>query len=330
MSVRARVTSPRSGRSERGERWRVHVKAQALLELVDEDAEVERVGTGFTFTEGPIWNPEGCSCCSATCPATCAGAGSRGRACTEVARPVQQVQRHDARRRRPAGRLRARHELARARATRTARAAGETVSPATTRARSSTAPTTSSSTATARSTSRDPTYGRMPGFGLEREQDLDFQGVYRIAPGGGDPQLARGRLRPAQRPLLLARRVAAVRQRHDARAHPRLRRRRRRHARRTARVFAEGIGSGDLDDGDLVDGMKLDERGNIWVTGPGGVWVFDARRRAPRHDRGARERRQPQLGRPRLERAVHPGDDLDLPHPLQGRRQPTPLHEVTQ
>ncbi len=38
----------------------------------------------------------------------------------------------------------------------------------------------------------DPTYGRMPGFGLEREQDLDFQGVYRIAPGGGDPQLVAG------------------------------------------------------------------------------------------------------------------------------------------
>ena len=35
----------------------------------------------------------------------------------------------------------------------------------------------------------DPTYGRMPGFGLEREQDLDFQGVYRIPPGGGELQL---------------------------------------------------------------------------------------------------------------------------------------------
>ena len=29
----------------------------------------------------------------------------------------------------------------------------------------------------------DPTYGRMPGFGIEREQELPFQGVYRIAPG---------------------------------------------------------------------------------------------------------------------------------------------------
>ena len=35
----------------------------------------------------------------------------------------------------------------------------------------------------------DPTYGRMPGFGLEREQELDFQGVYRLPAGGGDLQL---------------------------------------------------------------------------------------------------------------------------------------------
>src|SRR5262249_57120442 len=32
----------------------------------------------------------------------------------------------------------------------------------------------------------DPTYGRMPGFGVEREQELDFQGVYRVPPGGGE------------------------------------------------------------------------------------------------------------------------------------------------
>ncbi len=39
-------------------------------------------------------------------------------------------------------------------------------------------------------------------------------------------------------------------------------------------MLAEGIGDRDLEVGDLVDGMKLDERGNIWVTGPGGVCVF--------------------------------------------------------
>ena len=35
----------------------------------------------------------------------------------------------------------------------------------------------------------DPTYGRMPYYGVERRAQLGFQGVYRIPPGGGDPQL---------------------------------------------------------------------------------------------------------------------------------------------
>ena len=30
-----------------------------FLELIDEDAEVEQLGTGFTFTEGPLWHPDG-------------------------------------------------------------------------------------------------------------------------------------------------------------------------------------------------------------------------------------------------------------------------------
>jgi gluconolactonase len=39
-------------------------------------------------------------------------------------------------------------------------------------------------------------------------------------------------------------------------------------------VFAENIGDGDLAKGELVDGMKADEHGNVYVTGPKGVWVF--------------------------------------------------------
>ena len=35
----------------------------------------------------------------------------------------------------------------------------------------------------------DPWYGRMPGFGVERERELGWQGVFRLAPGGGEPQL---------------------------------------------------------------------------------------------------------------------------------------------
>ncbi|MBN4059382.1 SMP-30/gluconolactonase/LRE family protein, partial [Dehalococcoides mccartyi] len=35
----------------------------------------------------------------------------------------------------------------------------------------------------------DPTYGRMEGFGVLREQDMDFQGVYRIDPVSGELSL---------------------------------------------------------------------------------------------------------------------------------------------
>jgi gluconolactonase len=41
------------------------------------------------------------------------------------------------------------------------------------------------------------------------------------------------------------------------------------------RMFFEGIGSGVIEGG-VTDGMKCDERGNIWVTGPNGVWVISA------------------------------------------------------
>ena len=39
------------------------------------------------------------------------------------------------------------------------------------------------------------------------------------------------------------------------------------------RMFFDGVGTGVIEEG-IPDGMKCDERGNIWVTGPKGVWVI--------------------------------------------------------
>jgi gluconolactonase len=41
-----------------------------------------------------------------------------------------------------------------------------------------------------------------------------------------------------------------------------------------ARIFANGIRS-ELEPG-LPDGMKCDQHGNVWVTAPGGIWVYAA------------------------------------------------------
>ena len=122
----------------------------------------------------------------------------------------------------------------------------------------------------------DPWYGRMPVFGVERERELGWQGVFRVRPDGRRPRARRrqGRVRAAERPLLLARRVAALHQRHaearikvyDVGADNTL---------SNGRLFFDNIGSGVIEEG-IPDGMKCDEEGNIWVTGPGGVWVISA------------------------------------------------------
>jgi gluconolactonase len=250
----------------------VQVNAPAFLELVAEDAELEQLGTGFTFTEGPIWNPDGFLLFS-DMPGDVRRRWDPDSGVTEVANPsnkgngmtidndgrlivcehvTSSVVRMD-----PDGVGGGREVLA------THYAGRELNSPNDVVVKSDGAIYFS-----------DPTYGRMPGFGLEREQDLDFQGVYRIAPGGGDPQLLvddfaqpNGLCFSTDESLLYVNDTTRAHIRvFDVQADGTL---------ANSRVLADGIGSGSLEIGDLVDGMKLDERGNVWVTGPGGVCVFD-------------------------------------------------------
>jgi gluconolactonase len=117
----------------------------------------------------------------------------------------------------------------------------------------------------------DPTYGRMPVFGLERKQELDFQGVYRL---GRDGTLHREAddfsqpnglcLSPDEQILYVNDSTRAHIRAFDVAPDGRL---------SGSRVFADGIGKGDYDEG-VVDGMKCDELGNVYVTGPRGIWVF--------------------------------------------------------
>ena len=119
----------------------------------------------------------------------------------------------------------------------------------------------------------DPTYGRMPGFGLEREQELDFQGVYRIPADGGELELLVDDF--AQPNGLCFSPDESLLYINDTdHAHIRVFDVGPDHRLSNGRLFAENIGDGDLAKGGLVDGMKADERGSIYVTGPAGVWVF--------------------------------------------------------
>lgn len=118
----------------------------------------------------------------------------------------------------------------------------------------------------------DPTYGRMEGFGVEREPALGFQGVYRIAPEGGLPELVVDRglysqpnglcFSPDEHRLYVNDTEQANIRVYDV-VDGRL---------ANMRVFASDISDPDL--AGAPDGMKVDALGNIWVTAPGGVWVF--------------------------------------------------------
>lgn len=119
----------------------------------------------------------------------------------------------------------------------------------------------------------DPTYGRLAGFGLERPVVLGFSGVYRIAPQGNELELLskdfgepNGLCLSADEKLLYVN--------DTPRAHIRVFDVGPGYRLTGGRIFAANIGNGDIPSG-VVDGMKIDERGNVYVTGPKGLWVFD-------------------------------------------------------
>jgi gluconolactonase len=118
----------------------------------------------------------------------------------------------------------------------------------------------------------DPWYGRMPVFGVERPRQLGFQGVYRIPPEGGAPQLLVDRYLfdqpnglcfcPSEDRLFVNDTVQHNIRVFDILPDGRL---------GSGRIFASGIVGPEPG---VPDGMKCDAQGNIWVTGPGGVWVY--------------------------------------------------------
>ena len=305
----------------------VDVKSEKLGRLVDENVEVEQLATGFTFTEGPIWNPQGQFLLFSDMPGdtrrrwdeqggvqVVASPSNKGNGMTLDASGRLLVCEHSTSslvRMNPDGTGSGREVLA-------SHYEGQELN----------SPNDVCIDSDGSIWFSDPWYGRMPVFGVERERELGWQGVFRIPPGGGDPQLVVGKdeyeqpnglcFSPDESLLYINDTPRALIKVYDVGADGSL---------SNGRLFFEGIGSGVIEEG-IPDGMKCDEQGNIWVTGPGGVWVISPDGRAPRDDQGAGEHRQPGLGRPGLELAVHPELDLALPREDQGRAAPRALHEL--
>jgi gluconolactonase len=118
----------------------------------------------------------------------------------------------------------------------------------------------------------DPTYGRMPIFGVERQSALGFQGIYRIESGGGQPQLLvprdmftqpNGLCFSPDETLLYVNDTEQTNIRVFNVEGGKL---------TNMRMFASGIT--DPAKPGAPDGMKCDADGNIWVTAPAGIWIY--------------------------------------------------------
>jgi gluconolactonase len=121
----------------------------------------------------------------------------------------------------------------------------------------------------------DPWYGRMAAHGAERPRELGWQGVFRIPPGGGQDELELAVPEDEfQMPngLCFSPDESLLYVDDTPRAHIKVCDVRSDGTLVNIRVFFEGIGTGTS--GGVVDGIKCDEHGNVWVTGPSGVWVI--------------------------------------------------------
>jgi gluconolactonase len=251
----------------------VDARSDKLGRLVDENVEVKQLGSGCTFTEGPIWNAEGQFLLFSDMPAdtrrrwderngvqVVASPSNKGNGMTLDPNGLLIVCEHSTSslvRMDPDGTGSEREVLA------SHYEGKELNSPNDVVVKSDGSIWFS-----------DPWFGRMPVFGVERERVLGWQGVFRVPPGGGDPELVVEQdeyeqpnglcFSPDESLLYINDTPKAWIKVYDVNSDGTL---------ANGRMFFEGIGSGVIEEG-IPDGMKCDEEGNIWVTGPGGVWVI--------------------------------------------------------
>jgi len=249
----------------------VVVKSDELVELVDKDAQVARLETGFTFTEGPIWNAEGEFLLFSDMPGDVRRRWSAADGVSEVMRPANRCNGmvYDAQ-----GRL----LVCEHSTSSLVRESGDEREAIAThfRGKELNSPNDVITRSDGTIYFSDPWYGRMPVFGVERERELGFQGVYKLPAGGGDLELVVGEdefempnglcFSPDESLLYINDTPNARIRVYDVAADGSL---------ANGRLFLDEIGDGEVDHG-APDGMKCDERGNIWVSGPGGVWVINA------------------------------------------------------
>lgn len=242
------------------------VRSPKLLDLIDADAELEQLGTGCEFTEGPVWHAEGKFLLFSDIPANQMKKWTAEEGITNFRVPSGKSNglTYDKQ-----GRLIA-AEHANRRVSRT-EADGTVVTIASHyEGKRLNSPNDVVVKSDGSIYFSDPPYGLTADYGIEGEQDLDFQGVYRLSADGQTLTLL---IDDFDRPngLCFSPDESILYIDDTERMHIRAFDVQPDGTIANGRIFAEEEG----DDG-VPDGMKIDVHGNVYLTGPGGIWIFDA------------------------------------------------------
>jgi gluconolactonase len=242
----------------------LRVHSERILELIDEQPAIEQIATGLGFTEGPIWNPDGYLLFSDLFDdvrrrwderaglAAVAAPSHKGNGMTLDADHRLIVCEHAT--------------SCLARMSPDGGGTDRTVLASHYEGASLNSPNDVVVDSRGRIYFSDPTYGRMRGVGIERARELSFQGVYRIDPDGAGPYLLVDDFAqpnglcfsPDEATLFVSDTERGDIRAFDVGDDGLL---------RNGRAFGVNVGAG-------ADGMKCDELGNLWATGPGGIWIF--------------------------------------------------------
>jgi len=243
----------------------VEIRHSAFEKVVGSSVEFERLGTGFLFTEGPLWHPHERALLFSDMPGDIIRRWSSKDGIQTFRKPSSKSNGLTWDRQ---GRLLA-CEHATSCVSRTETDGQITVVASHYEGKELNSPNDIVVASDGAIYFSDPTYGRMDYYGLKRDVVLGFRGVYRVGPDGGAPQLlANDFAQPNGLCLSLDERRLFVND--TERTHIRVFDRAADGSLSNGRVWAETTGEGN----GAPDGMKMDSQGNIYCCGPGGLHVF--------------------------------------------------------
>ena len=243
----------------------VEIRDERFRDVVGDDAPVEELATGFDFTEGAMWNHVGGYLVFSDMPGNVMRKWTNERGIEVFREPSNMANGnyYDLQ-----GRLLT-CEHSTSRVTRTEHDGSITVLATHYDGKELNSPNDIVVKSDGSIYFTDPSFGRMDYYGVERDPELDWRGVYRLSPDGGELTLLADdfdqpnglTFSPDESLLFINDTMRAHIRVFDVNDDGTI---------SNGRVWADVTGERD----GLADGMKIDTGGYLYTTGPGGVQVF--------------------------------------------------------